>query len=234
MNEEDIDKLGKGALPDSSDERDYQASTVMGAAVVDFSKPFYLPEPPNNDQDGSLSCVAQAWSYYHWQLRRKDFSRRDIYSQIFISPGGGAEIRDGGLQIVKYGQETRDVLPDPTPETETAMRNKAGIDPNKEKINQELNSFVLEKDINAIATAIQTYNGVVFGVIGSNPGWTNLAEPRPPKAGETQWGHALYLFGYHLHSDGQKCVVAKSSWGTAGNTTVHHIRENYFNRSLEV
>jgi hypothetical protein len=55
------------------------------------------------------------------------------------------------------------------------------------------------------------------------------AQPNPPPAGSTDiWGHCLYFFGFHTHSDGQKCVIAKSSWGNAGNTTVHHIRENYF------
>ena len=220
----DISLLGKGAIPDIPDDRDF----VIGTATpVDWTIPFILPEPPNEDQNGSSSCVGQGWSYYHWQLKQKDFCRRDIYAWIFY-PGGGAQIRDGGLRIVNYGQETRDNAQDPNPETELGMESLIGLDPNKEKINQELNSFVLLKDIDTIANAIKQYSGVVFGVIGSNEGWQNIALPEPPLNGEVQWGHCLYLFGYHTHSNGKKCVIAKSSWGIAGNTTTHHITEDYF------
>ncbi len=219
----DFTHLGKGALPDKINKRDFVLKAVV---PVDFSAPFILTEPPNEDQNGSSSCVGQGWSYYHWQIRQKDYCRRDIYAWIYLS-GGGAQIRDGGLRIVKYGQDTRDNVQDPNPETEAGMEDRTGLDPNKERINQELNSFSLNKDIDSIASAIRQYQGVVFGLIGTNEGWQEMALPRPPIAGETTWGHCLYLFGYHLH-DGKKCVIAKSSWGNAGNTTVHHITEDYF------
>jgi hypothetical protein len=219
----DISKLGKGAIPDIPDDRDF----VIGAnPPVDWTTPFILSEPPNEDQNGSSSCVAQGWSYYHWQLKRLNFCRRDIYSWIF-KPGGGAEIRDGGLRIVNYGQETRENAIDPNPETESAMESTIGLDPNKEKINQELNSYVLLKDIDTIANAIKQYSGVVFGVIGSDEGWQNITNPRPPLNTEIQWGHCLYLFGYQMYN-GKKAVIAKSSWGTEGNTTIHYITEDYF------
>ena len=219
----DISLLGKGAIPDIPSDRDF----VIGASTpVDWNIPVILPEPPNEDQNGSSSCVGQGWSYYHWQLKQKNFCRRDIYSWIYY-PGGGAQIRDGGVRIVTYGQDTRDNVQDPNPETELGMENGTGLDITRERIYEELNSFVLLKDIDTIANSIKQYSGVVFGVIGSNEGWQNIAMPRPPLGGEVQWGHCLYLFGYHLHN-GIKCVIAKSSWGTAGNTTVHHITEDYF------
>jgi hypothetical protein len=219
----DISQLGKGAIPDIPSDRDF---VIQAPLIIDWFVPFTLPEPPNEDQNGSSSCVGQGWSYYHWQIRPKDYCRRDIYAWIFY-PGGGAQIRDGGIRITKFGQDTRDNVQDPKPETELAMEDKTGLDPNRERIYQEVNSFVLLKDIDTIANAIVQYKGVVFGLIGSNEGWQNMVQPRPPLPGEVQWGHCLYLFGYHLH-DGKKCVIAKSSWGTVGNTTVHHITEDYF------
>ncbi len=219
----DIEHLGKGAIPDPVDERDF----IIGAIPpVDFSVPFILPEPLNEDQGISSSCVAQAWSYYHWQLENKDFTRRDIYAWVAL-PGGGANIRDGGLRIIKNGQMTRDKAADPDPETEMGMLDRTGLLAEMEALNKEFNSFSLPKDIDSIAAGIKNYKGVVFGVIGSNPGWQVMAQPRPPLASETLWGHCLYLFGYHLHN-GKKCVIAKSSWGNTGNTTVHHITEDYF------
>lgn len=226
----EIEHLGKGAIPDSPDARDFKAPEVFGAAQVNWAVDFMLPEPPNEDQNGSGSCVGQAWSYYHWQLENKDFCRRDIYAWIFV-PGGGAQIRDGGLRIVNYGQDTRNNVQDPNPETEAGMESRTGLDPNREKLNREINSFVLNKDIDSIAAGIETYKGVVFGLIGTNDGWQNIAMPRPPMNGDSaQWGHCLYLFGHHLHN-GKKCLIAKSSWGTVGGTTTHHITEDYFIQS---
>lgn len=227
MPNDDIEQLGKGAIPDVPDNRDFRGELLMGAPLIDWNKPYKLLEPPNENQGSSSSCVAQAWSYYHWQLKRLDFCRRDIYAWIFIPPAGGAQIRDGGLRLIKYGQETRNFAQDPNPQDEMGMRSQAGLDPDKEKINRELASFVLFNNIDSVAAGIKNYMGVVGGVIGSNPGWQDMANPRPPASGEVQWGHCIYFFGYHLH-DGLKCVIAKSSWGTTGGTTVHHIKENYF------
>lgn len=217
-----IELVGKGCFPDQPDSRDFKAATIMAAPFVDWSKPFLLPAPPSNDQNGSSSCVAQAWSYYHWQLRGKDYSRRDIYAQIAL-PQGGAYIRDGGLQIVNFGQATRDETPDPVPETESDMKDKTGISTTAEASDQEYNSFLVPFDIDNVATAIGQYNGVVFGVTGSNNGW-HAEVVRPPLPGEVTWGHALYLYGYHLH-DGKKCVIARSSWSFIAD---HHIQEDYF------
>ena len=96
----------------------------------------------------------------------------------------------------------------------------------KEADDKELNYFSLSPDIDSVAAGIKNYQGVVFGVVGSNPGWQGFANPRPPKPGETTWGHALYAMGYHLH-DGLKCIIAKSSWCNSG-VTQHHIKEDYF------
>jgi hypothetical protein len=217
-----IEHLGKGAIRQEPDKRNFKFSAPP---QVDWSTPFFCDEPPNEDQNGSSSCVAQANSYYHWQLKRKDYSRRDIYSQIHL-PGGGAYVVAGVQRIVKYGQATRDEVPDPTPETEFAMQDKTGVTLDKEKSDQEQSYYEVSDNIDQYAAAIKAGKGVVGGLDGTNAGWKDLANPQPP-TGNPEWGHCLYFFGYHLH-DGQKCVIAKSSWGTSGNTTVHHIKENYF------
>jgi len=221
-----IDNLGKGALPDPPDERDFKAAEIMGAVNVDWSKEFRVPEPPNQDQDSSDSCVAHAWSYYKWQLHRKDYSRRDLFCRIAL-PDFGAYIRDGGKETVKNGQSTKDEVSDPGFQTPQNMRDKSGTKQEFREDDKELNYFVLpQQDINGVAWGIQNYKGVVFGLTGSNPGWADLKNPRPPRFGETTWGHALYAMGFHMH-DGQKCIIAKSSWCKTG-VTEHHIKEIYF------
>jgi len=222
----DIKKLGKGCVPQLFDERDYKAETVFGAPVVDFSQEFRLPEPPNENQDGSLSCVSQAWSYYHWQLKGKDYSRRDLYSRIFLVPGGGAALRDGGKEICGAGHATRDEALDPIPQTETAMRSKDGITSEEQSSDIEASYYSMINNINNVAYAIQNFKGAVFGVAGDNIGWQDKTNPSPP-TGTPDWFHAIYGMGFHTH-DGQKCIIAKSSWADATHHE-HHIKENYFN-----
>jgi hypothetical protein len=218
-----IENLGKGCLPDKPDERDYQIT--FAAPLVDWSQEYRLPNPGDEDQGSSDSCVAQAWSYYHTQLHPKAYSRRDLFARIALSYG--AEIRSGGKEIVGSGQATRDEVPDPSPQTPQNMRDKSGITPEKQADDKELNYFVISGGgIDAIAAAIKNYKGVVFGVTGTNDGWHDLTNPRPPFYGEpNQWGHALYAMGFHMHS-GQKCIIAKSSWCNA--VSEHHIKQNYF------
>jgi len=220
-----IEELQHGAIPDPIDERDFQASDIMGAVNVDWTKEFRLPEPPDQDQGSSDSCVSHAWSYYHWQLTGRHYSKRDLFSRIALNYG--AIIRDGGKEIVNRGQATNGEVIDPNPQTALNMRDKTGTDQSYRDDDKELAYFVLpQQDINGVAWGIQNYKGVAFGVNGSNQGWQNMLEPRPPMNGETIWGHALYAFGFHTHGDGQKCIIAKSSW--CNSVREHHIREFYF------
>lgn len=225
MPEHVIERLGKGLHKQPDDPRDLHAAFVLGAVPIDWSKPFQLTEPPNEDQGGSLSCVAQSSSYFHWQIHRLDWSRRDLYSRIFL-PQGGAYLRDGVAQIASKGQATRSDAPDPKPETEANMRVRTGITADMERIGLEASYFTVNaKSPDAVAQAIRDTGGCIIGIQGDNAGWHDLANPKPPV--NFEWGHALYCFGFHMH-DGVKCIIAKSSWGTNGNTTVHHVKQNYF------
>jgi len=232
-----IENVFKGAIPQPEDARDLAAEPALsGAAPINWSQEFRLPDPGNEDQGTSNSCVAQAFSYYHTQIHAANYSRRDLYSRIAL-PQGGAYLRDGAAGIVNSGQATRDELADPDPETEPGMRAGAAT-AQQEAGHQELSyAAITNNSIDSIAQAVRDFKGVVFGVVGSNPGWADMVNPRPPQPGEATWGHALYLMGYHTHSDGQKCLIAKSSWcktyapGATQPVTEHHIRENYLTSS---
>ncbi len=145
-----IETLPKGALKDKPDSRDLKLNLMAGSVTVDWSREFRLPAPPDEDQDSSDSCVAQSWSYYHWQLHNKDYSRRDLFSRI--AQDYGAYIRDGGKEIVNNGQATRDEISDPKPETASNMRDKSGVNPQAESSDKELSYAVLQQqDINGVA-----------------------------------------------------------------------------------
>lgn len=219
----EITQLGKGCLPQPVDERDFQFS--FGAVPVEWTKEFRLPEPPNENQGSSLSCVGQATSYYHWQLNPKNFSRRDLYADIAL-PQGGAYLRDGVRRVVTKGQATRDEVPDPSPQTEVGMRDKTGLKDEYRTSDMAANYFVVPTNsIDAVAQTIRDFKGCLYGLNGDNKGWADLTNPKPPT--KVEWGHAIYGFGYHMH-DGMKCIISKSSW-CQGSHHEHHIKENYFN-----
>lgn len=224
-----IEKLPKGCVPDLPDDRDYKAEQVMGAITIskdEWDKGFMLPVPPDSDQWQSDCCVGEAWSYYHWQLKNKVFSVKSVFSYIALNYG--AQIRDGGIRLLKFGQETFEETPDPEYKTPQNMRDKEGLNETDALDDRELDSFVLpNQSIDGVAWGIKNYFGVVFGVNGTNDGWQDMLNPRPPLNGEPgMWGHALYAMGYHMH-DGQRCIIAKSSW-CRQPVKEHHIKDNYF------
>jgi|GEM_PF-3172322 hypothetical protein len=226
-----IEHYGKGAiivqvLPE----------TQLAAAipVVDFTIPFQLPQPPDTDQGLADCCVGEGWSKYHWQFERTQFSVRSLFA--FIAQQYGADIGDGGSRLVSCGQETFAEAPDPDPKTPANMRDKTGLDESLAQPNEEANLLQLQHDdINTLAYAIKNFQGAVFGVQGTNAGWQDMENPVPPTATEAAtigqphspvWGHCLYAMGYHVHSDGQRCIIAASSW--CNEVKQHHIRESYF------
>lgn len=216
-------EFGTGAIPDHKDERDYVIDNVFGAPLVNWDVEFRLPEPPTFDQKGSDCCVACAWSYFHWQLKGKTFSKRDLFCRIALDYG--AEIRAGGLALVKEGQADNKEVKDPSVPTAANMRDKSGTKQGYRDDDIAASLYLLkDQSMDGLAWAIQYYRGIVFGVRLSREGWKDKLNPRPPLAGEPTVGHAIYGFGYHRH-DGMRCIIAKSSWSASNE---HHIKENYF------
>jgi hypothetical protein len=239
-----IQDLPKGARRDPVDRRDFSVHFAAPAPTpVDWGNGSGLPRPTLIDQGSSDCCVACSWSYYHWQLRGQEFSRRDLFARIALSPpGSGAYIRDGGLALVNQGQATETDLPDPVPETEANTRDNTGVTVVEELAWKEYNSFTTAVDIESVARAIGLYRGVVGGVYGTNAGWADLTVPESPQPGEMAnldaliasgdvWEHALYLLDFHIHAntDGsqEECIIAATSWPSAG-IVEHHLRARYF------
>lgn len=232
----DVSQLGKGVLPDVPDPRDFRAEAVLGASPpAVFDVEFRLPEPPDENQNSSDSCVSQGTSYYHWQLKGKNYSRRDVFSRIALAYG--AYLRDGVKQICTTGQQTRDECPDPNPQTPQNMRVRSDKPDSSGMDDLEANYYVLSSNsIEMVAQAIRDHKGVLFGLYGdSRGGWADMTNPKPPKPNAVDWAHALYGFGFHRHSDGQRCIIAKSSWcygSGEGRHHEHHIREDYFKAGM--
>lgn len=119
----DVSQFGKGAVEDlSPDPRNFKyESLVMAAALIpfDWNKGFSVEERAGklkvDHQNGSSSCVAQAWSKYQEVLEaiegiKVDLSAKDIYSRIF-QPQGGAYIMDGAKLLVNRGVVKESINP---------------------------------------------------------------------------------------------------------------------------
>jgi len=239
-------KLSTGAHPDPLDKRDFRiAFDADTAPPIDWASGSGLPRPQLIDQDDSDACVAHALSYYHWQLRNQEFSRKDLFARIADKTEGlGANIRDGVNAIVEQGQALESELPDPPHEDNTNMRDQTGITGADELPWKEFNYVQPDNDIDSVARAILLYRGCVIGVYGTTIGWQNGSSPVPEPPTDDQMNnltnmmrrgivfvHALYFVDFHMHTnaDGppEKCIIAATSWPTRG-ATEHHIREPYF------
>ena len=228
---ENIEQLGKGALPDPVDERDFIAETQFGAAPIDWSKEFRLPEPKDRNQKNSDACGSYSGSYLHWQLKPKEFSTRDLFVRVALDYG--SYLRDNVKEIVERGQADIKEVPDPANPTPQNMRDASGTKQQFRDDDKEANYFVVKQNsIDGVAQAVRDYKGAIFGVYGTNAGWKDKTNPTPPSSHSVAgiWSHAIYAFGYHMHS-GQKCIIAKSSW-CSGSHHEHHIKENYFNKGM--
>jgi len=222
-----IKDLGKGAVPDPPDNRDYYFEKVFGEAEFDWKKGYDVEREIGEklkveNQNGSSSCVAQAFSKYAEVLEvvenRKftDLSARDIYSRIYL-PTGGAYLRAGARLMVKRGVLTEKTCPSyerGKPPKEPFMREKVeGKD--KEAMVYASKAYYTtwhKSNFDMIARLIETGHGAVTGVSGTNSGW-KTGNVKPPKAGEKTWGHAIFL-GKAALKNGRKKLGFLNSWSS--------------------
>lgn len=221
MNEQQ-EFLGTGLIPDLPDERDYSYEKTFGASPIDWDQGFILPEPPDASQGNSDSCVAYSASYLHWQHKRKDYSRRDLFSRIALPYG--AYLRDGVKQLCTTGQQDQKECPDPAQPNPANMRVKSDLPDSAGMDDLEASYFGMSVNMDIVAQAIRDHGGCILGVNGDWTNWSDLTNPKPPT--KPEWAHALYVFGYQKR-DGQRCIIAKSSWCRPGHNK-HYIKEDYF------
>ncbi len=223
------ENFGKGAIRQlNPDPRNYliEAMKPIGAMVpFDWNKGFSVEEKAGNlrieNQNGSSSCVAQAWQGYQEVLEaiegvNVNLSAKDIYSRIF-QPEGGAYIMDGAKLLVNRGvvlEASNPSYQNGNPPTESFMRELIASSDAEATIYGS-KSYATTNNNNSlewIAQIIKDNNGAVSGFTGSNEGW-QTADVRPPKDGETLWGHAVYLMGACMRN-GRQAIKFKNSWGT--------------------
>jgi len=241
--------MGTGAFDDPPDSRDYPYDAMaLGAPAVDWNKGFHIlnhieDEIPFKNQDGSSSCVGQAYSYYGGVKNAievgyyDETSAKSIYSYIALN-GGGAYLREGAKRFVDYGANLELLVPsyeNGNPPSERFMTDKSWLTPEIESLAKilqasEYRRIVAAKNMDLFATAIRDNHGVVAGVRGSNNGTWGTYEPKPPT--NPEWGHALYFGAFGIDDNG-KYIATPNSWGARKKTKNYpdgwqKLREDYF------
>lgn len=193
------------------------------------------------DQGGSQSCVGQAWAKYAEALEYiengvyTDLSAAFIYSRIWVPPDGGAWGFRGGDIMKTLGVSREVTTPSYEgihPPSEIFMR----IQDNRVTTFAEARAYrgaepaYVDPDLEKFARAIRDRNGMVFGVIGTNQGFAELGGGfiRPPKVGETTFGHFLFAVGAVMIG-GKKYIKVLNSWGANwGSHGYGYVGEDYF------
>jgi len=216
-----------GAYPDRPDDRDFKyEEIVFGAPQIDWEKGYNVEKELGitlkvENQNGSSSCVGQAFSKYTEVLnyvetgRLVNHSPKSIYEQIYL-PQGGAYLKDGAKIPVNSGvalEEWISSYPNGKPPTEEYMR-QAMITP---EIRQKMLIYQAKEyrsigsaNADLIAHAIMNNYGAVTGAKGDNEGWKDWIV-KPPKS-SNPWGHAFYLIGFGKDNTG-KYFDFINSWG---------------------
>jgi hypothetical protein len=85
----------------------------------------------------------------------------------------------------------------------------------------------VSQDIDEMAYAIRNQHGIVFGVIGTNNGWSSGPVPQIPGQGESLWYHFVVGVGYRMIG-GKKYIKILNSWGSEwGESGIAYISEDY-------
>ena len=214
-----------GAFPDRPDSRDFKYSDlVMGAPVVDWEKGYDVEKELGiqskiEHQNGSSSCVAQAYSKYAEVLniveekKFVDLSAKSVYERIYL-PVGGAYMRDGAAAIVDGLNEEVDVpsYDNGLPPSEAFMIKQTLTNELRQKAKKysakEYRS-IGSAMVDLIALAIKDNFGAVTGLSGDNQGWKDWIIKNPVK---NDWGHAIYLSAFGKDSRG-RWINFINSWG---------------------
>jgi len=234
-----------GAYPDRLDERDREyGEIVFGTPEIDWKKGYDVERALGiklkvEHQDGSSSCVGQAWAKYTEVIdfvetgEILDHSAKSIYEQIYL-PDGGAYIREGAKAIVKGGVALEDWVSsyeDGLPPSEQYMRISSITPETREKMKvyqaKEYRS-IGPANPDLIAHAIMNNYGAVSGARGDGKGWSGKNKDNfivNPPVSSDPWGHAYYFLAFGKDERGRWFEFLNSwgeKWGNSGRGRMYY------------
>ena len=208
--------LYTGLIPSPRDDRDYILSSSM-PTVKRYPKEKPLPfDLDIHDQTIIPSCVGMSCAAIKEGSERlekvdKVFDGHWIYykcKEIDNYSGKGTYLRTGFKVLKDTGAKPSDVDPDKLSE--------------ENPIKYRIKAYARVDDISfeGLKKALSIYHFLVAGFKGSNEGWKEELI-RPPKEGESEWGHAVTLVGYD-----EDHIIGQNSWGDY--SWVHNDSGGYF------
>jgi len=240
----DIKQFGKGAVKNPIDIRDFRGEPIFGAEPLPIEYSIKDKIGRVENQDGSSSCVSQAFSSYSEVLNtietgeKKQLSPRDIYSLTFL-PQGGSYLRDAAKKICNSGVVPEDEAPsydNGNPPSETFMRNRADI---TEIADEDGMKYLAKTFITWDNTNFDTYkraiyqgNGCVIACRGNDVCWANAKIQTPDVASQATWGHGIFCCGWKV-IDGIEYLEFLNSWGTEwGDGGYGYLPKSYIEKGL--
>jgi peptidoglycan hydrolase-like protein with peptidoglycan-binding domain len=224
-----------GAIEDPIDERDYQSKEIGFYAPVNWVEKKEFRQFPNKDQDGSLSCVAQAVSKilgienYLEEGKYFPLSARDIYVRRSNAPAGGMIYREA----MKIGNENGATLESLIPsesQSEVQMNDITDRTPYTELVGRLGRGgayiSIPTNSIDEIASVIATGKAVLLGFRFDYNEW-DLDVPVIKAGSQLSCGHGVAGVDFTLYN-GKKAIVIDESWGFK-NIKQRIITEEWFN-----
>ena len=219
---EDISKFGKGGVIKPVDLRDYRLEVVAGAPDG-FPTVYEITFGGKvKNQNGSLSCVSQATSYYAEVLNWKEtgewteLSPKFIYAQVH-RPEGGSRVADNMDVMCNQGICTESELPSYNagmPPHEDFMINLSDITQQDydNATTYLAKSYVTwdNMNIDSYKQAIMTGSGCIIISWGNNPCWQTGDIQLPFDRSQLNWTHGIYLVGW---DDNKQAFKFLNSWG---------------------
>lgn len=237
-----IKNFGKGAIKTPKIIRDNHFRLARLAAIpppiIDWSIPYSVENSfvlKQRNQNGSLSCTAQATSYYCEALEKiehnkdENYSARFVYSQTYL-PGGGTYIWKAMAIPLKIGAAQAESVPDKD-SAETTMTDKSQNAFAQIEARADKYAVIPRSNIDQMAQIVKDYSGFITGFDGKNDmfssdGTANMF------TGPSEWGHAVYVCAYETRN-GRKCLKFKNSWSSNwGSGGYGYFPEEFVNSGL--
>ena len=169
------------------------------------------------NQDGSLSCVAQGTSKLlaiHEVIEGREYKRlcpQFIYTRRSNYPDGGMWLPNALSIACEHGSCDETYMPCDN-QGETFMNNKsepAGCIPNAQKYKGKY-YFEITGGIDKIAEVLQQGYGVLLGARFDYNEWTDVPFVDPNS--QKKVGHGFAAVDYCLYN-GEKAIIIEDSWG---------------------
>ena len=190
-----MDKIKSGVISDprpiEEQAKDYTHEEVASAVPLNWNRDISgAPAYSIRDQDGSSSCVEQASQKAVETITGVVTSAHPNYRRRSNYPAEGMYLQDAGQLQVNQGTTTE------------------ALDPSQ-------NNYVMVniKNIDDIATAIETYKHCIITIQSSMPEW-NVVQPVVMPNEPITFGHGICGVYYFTTPTNQKAILIDENWGT--------------------